>query len=228
MSAAGSGLAIGSAVLGVGLLRASWSRRGDGHWLTAAGWAALFTGGIAWHGAGLGWDEAIAFAMLGPSLIGFLVLGHQVGWDAAVATVTRARARRGAQRHGERQESAQMRKTRISRQPGSGAQRSAECQASAGPRPGAAAKSDAGSLLGRGTARVLLAGPLALAAALGLVAVVALRMPWLEADRLVTAGFLLPVTWAAGAIWATMDSKLTRVALALGLTAIVCVSGAVV
>jgi hypothetical protein len=68
----------------------------------------------------------------------------------------------------------------------------------------------------------------ALAAALALAALIALRTPWLEADRLVAAGFLLPIVWAAGAIWATMDSKLTRVAVALSLTAIVCVGGAIV
>jgi hypothetical protein len=51
-------------------------------------------------------------------------------------------------------------------------------------------------------------------------------MPWLEADRLVTAGLLLPVTWASGAIWATMDRKLLRVTVALIATAIIGALGA--
>jgi hypothetical protein len=80
---------------------------------------------------------------------------------------------------------------------------------------------------GRGVARILLAGPVALAAALGLTGLVALRAPSLEADRLVAAGLVLPIAWAAGAIWATMDRRLMRVAVGLCLTAVVCVSGAV-
>ena len=198
MSFVDSTLAIGSAALGVGLLRASWSRRGGGRpWLTTAGWLAFFGGAVAWHGAGLGWDEAIALAMLGPCLIAYGVLARLAGWSTASASVTRA-------------------------------PEPAELHAPEKTRSSAAAKSAPPASLARGAARALLAGPLALVAALGLTALIALRTPWLEADRLVTAGFLLPIAWAAGAIWATMDGKLVRVAVALSLTAIVCVGGAVV
>jgi len=118
---------------------------------------------------------------------------------------------------------------REARQMGVGLRRAAQSELweSAQAGPIAAAGSRASGSLGRGTARALLGGPLALAAALGLTAFVALRLPWLEADRLVAAEFLLPTAWAVGAIWATMDSKLTRVAVTLGLTAIVCVGGTV-
>jgi hypothetical protein len=78
----------------------------------------------------------------------------------------------------------------------------------------------------RGVNRVVLAGPVALAAALGLTALIALRAPWVEADRLVTAGLVLPIAWSAGAIWATMDARLVRVAVALIATAVVCAGGA--
>ena len=84
-----------------------------------------------------------------------------------------------------------------------------------------------GQSLRRGAARALLAGPGALAAALGLTGLVALRAPWLEADRLVAAGFVLPVAWAVGAVWATMDRKLARVAVGLCVTAVACVGGAI-
>ena len=82
-------------------------------------------------------------------------------------------------------------------------------------RLSAASDTVARSAFGRGVARTVVAGPVALAAALGFTAAFALRMPWLEADRLVTAGLLLPVAWASGAVWATMDSRLARVAVTL-------------
>ena len=218
MSFIDSTLAVGSAALGVGLLRASWSRRGPGSWLTTAGWLAFLGGALAWHVAGLGWDEAIALAMLGPCLIAYGILARQAGWSAAVAGATRAgqpgKSRRAVKRLPATPEAAQSRGT-------------VDIRLTAEATSSAAAESAPPASLGRGAARALLAGPLALAAALGLTDLIALRMPWLEADRLVTAGFLLPIAWAAGAIWATMDSKLTRVAVALSLTAIVCVSGAV-
>lgn len=80
----------------------------------------------------------------------------------------------------------------------------------------------------RGIARALLAGPAALAAAAGLSGLVALKAPGLAPDRVVAAGFVLPVAWAIGAIWATLDRKLTRVAVGLCVAAVVCVGGAVV
>jgi hypothetical protein len=73
---------------------------------------------------------------------------------------------------------------------------------------------------------LFLAGPVALAAGLGVTAVIALRAPWVEADRLVTAGFILPTAWAAGAVWATMDGNLTRVTVVLVAVAIVGAGGA--
>ena len=268
MSFVDSTLAIGSAALGVGLLRASWSRRGGGRpWLTTAGWLAFFGGAVAWHGAGLGWDEAIALAMLGPCLIAYGVLARQAGWSTVAASVTRAgrpgasqgAAKRSLSRSvansesaepnslGERNSPALRNRGATQGQPsamsgrlatavqstGSGMRlpaspEPAELHAPEKTRPSAAAESAPPASLARGAARVLLAGPLALVAALGLTALIALRTPWLEADRLVTAGFLLPIAWAAGAIWATMDGKLVRVAVALSLTAIVCVGGAVV
>lgn len=81
--------------------------------------------------------------------------------------------------------------------------------------------------LERSIARALIAGPAALAAALGLAAAMALRAPWLEADRLVAAGFLLPLAWAAGAIWAMMDDRLLRVAAALLAAAAIGFGGAI-
>lgn len=86
-------------------------------------------------------------------------------------------------------------------------------------RPPAASQPRVEGSWRRGIARTVVAGPVALAAALGVTAAFALRMPWLEADRLVTAGLLLPVAWASGAVWATMDPKLVRVGVTLIATA---------
>src|SRR6185312_10228262 len=182
VSVVGSGIAVGSAALGVGLLRASWLRRGGGRpWLSVAGWVAFVCGAGAWRGAGLGWDEAIALAMLAPSLMAYLVLARQAQWRPTAAGARRAR--RAAQTPG-------MTRAEM----------------------GLRAESDAGGALARGAARALLAGPVALGAALGLTGLLALRAPGTQADRVVAAGFMLPVAWAVGAIWATMDRKLTRVA----------------
>lgn len=78
---------------------------------------------------------------------------------------------------------------------------------------------------GRGAARFILAGPMALAAASALAAAVALRMPWPEADRLVTAGLLLPIAWATGAVWATMEESLIRVAVVLSAATVALAGG---
>jgi hypothetical protein len=231
-----STLAIGSAALGVGLLRVSWSRRGGGRpWLTTAGWLAFFGGAVAWHGAGLGWDEAIALAMLGPCLIAYGILARQVGWSTAAASATRAGRPRELQRAAQRSSIRSVANSE-SAEPNSWGVRNSSALRDRGATQGQpsavsgqlAPESAPPASLARGAARALLAGPLALVAALGLTALIALRTPWLEADRLVAAGFLLPIAWAAGAIWATMDGKLVRVAVALSLTAIVCVGGAVV
>lgn len=78
---------------------------------------------------------------------------------------------------------------------------------------------------GRGISRIILAGPLALAAALGLTAVIALHAPALEADRLVMSVVCLPLAWAIGAVWATMAETLTRVTAVLALITVICLGG---
>ena len=79
--------------------------------------------------------------------------------------------------------------------------------------------------LGRGISRIFLAGPLALAAALGLTAVIAMHASALEADRLVATELCLPLAWAVGAVWATMAENLTRVTAALALITVICLGG---
>ena len=143
----------------------------------------LLGGVLLWHVTGMAWDKATAAAMLGPSVVAFVLLVPQTEWRSRGVNVTRTRLL-------------------------------------------AASDAGAASPFGRGIARTVVAGPIALAAALGVTAAFALRMPWLEANRLVTAGLLLPVAWAAGAIWATMDRKLVRVAIALLATALIGALGA--
>jgi hypothetical protein len=75
-------------------------------------------------------------------------------------------------------------------------------------------------------ARVALAGPAACAAALAVAALVALRAPCDAADRLVAAGFLLPIGWAAGCVWATTDARHARVAAGLAAVAVAGFAGA--
>ena len=78
----------------------------------------------------------------------------------------------------------------------------------------------------RGVARALLVGPIAAAAALGLATALALHGPFGEADRLVAAGFLFPLAWAAAAVWATTDGRLLRVGAGLAAVATVAFSWA--
>jgi len=66
------------------------------------------------------------------------------------------------------------------------------------------ARSSSPGAPGPGPARIALAGPLTLAVALALTALVALRAPWSEADRLIAAGFTLPLAWAVGTLWVLM------------------------
>ena len=254
MSVVGSGFAIGSAALGVGLLRASWQRRGGGrHWLTAAGWAAFVCGAGVWHWAGLGWDEGIALAMLAPSLMAFLVLARQAQWRPTAAGAGRGQPKAEAQWAIEPVKAAQgsisvpaaLAGQKLGTATPASAWAAAERELGdtatpAGARAVAVAprvqrgatrvgiRSESGGSLGRGVARTMLAGPVALLAALGLTGLVALRAPWEAADRVVAAGFVLPLAWAMGALWATMDRKLTRVAVGLCVAAVVCVGGAVV
>ena len=183
MSLVGPTLAIASGALGVGLLRAAWARRSGGRWLTAGAWLVLLGGAVAWHASDMAWDKAVAAAMLGPSVVAFLLLVPQAEWRLRGVNVTRTRLP-------------------------------------------AASDAVVGGSFGRAVARTVVAGPIALAASLGFTAAFALRMPWLEADRLVTAGLLLPLTWASGAIWATMDRTLLRVTVALLATAVIGALGA--
>jgi hypothetical protein len=183
VSVVGSGFAVGSAALGVGLLRASWLRRGGGQpWLTAAGWAAFVCGAGFWHRAGLGWDEGIALAMLAPSLMAFLVLMRQAQWrPTAVGSRT---GRRSQGRVQQAAEPAAAGQTAAGQTRGPTAPRGAVC---------VGVGSESGGSLGRGVARTVLAGPVALVAALGITGWVALRAPGMAANRVVAAGFVLPV-----------------------------------
>lgn len=67
----------------------------------------------------------------------------------------------------------------------------------------------------RAWARAACAGPLAMAAAIGCGAWMALRGPGDAADRLVAAGFVMPLVWAAAGVWATTDERLGRVCMGL-------------
>lgn len=195
MNLTGLALSVGSAALGVGLLRIAWSHRGSTRLLTTSGWLVLLGGISAWHNTGVAWDEATALAALAPSLIAFALLARNAEWRPARPNVPRTREPTALQ-------------PRTAGPP---------------PMPGQH-RYDRAS--GRNISRIILAGPLALAAALGLAAVIALRAPTLEANRLVTAELCLPLAWAIGAVWATMTDNLTRVALVLSLTAVVGLGGA--
>lgn len=174
--------AVAAAVLGLGLLRAAWTRRG-GALRTTAGWLLLAAAAVSWRATGPAWDKAIALAALTPSLVALTTL-------ALGAEVAGARARKA-------------------------------------PRNETVVELPVG-VPARWTnfVRFLLAGPLAGAAALGVATLVALRAPWVDADRLVAAGFLLPLGWAAGCIWATTDTRPLRVAAGLAATTALAFAGA--
>jgi hypothetical protein len=191
----GLALSVGSAALGVGLLRVAWTRRGSTRLLTTSGWLVLLGGISAWHNTGVAWDEATALAALVPSLIAFALLARHAEWRPA-----RPNARRT------------LEPTVL--EPGA---------AGPPPMPGQY-RNDRAHV--RTISRIILAGPLALAAALGLAAVIALHAPTLAANRLVTAELCLPLAWAIGAVWTTMTDNLTRVAVVLTLTAVVGLGGA--
>jgi hypothetical protein len=191
----GLALSVGSAALGVGLLRVAWTRRGSTRRITTSGWLVLLGGVCAWHNAGVAWDEATALAALAPSLIAFMLLARHAEWRPAQPNARRTREPAVLERR----------------------------TAGPSPMPGQHRYDRA---RGRNLSRIILAGPLALAAALGLAAVIALHAPTLDANRLITAELCLPLAWAIGAVWATMTDNLTRVALVLALTAGVCLGGA--
>lgn len=68
---------------------------------------------------------------------------------------------------------------------------------------------------GRGALRVLCAGPLSAAAAIGAGALLAVKAPWPEADRFVAGAFLATLLWAIAGVWSTTDNRLGLVAVAL-------------
>ncbi len=68
---------------------------------------------------------------------------------------------------------------------------------------------------GRGSLRVLCAGPLSAAAAIGCGALLAVRAPWDEADRFIGGAFLATLLWAGFGVWSTTDRRLGLVTGAL-------------
>jgi hypothetical protein len=78
----------------------------------------------------------------------------------------------------------------------------------------------------RAILRTAYAGPLAALAAFSCGAAVAMKAPWPEADRLIAGGMLAPVLWAAGMIWASTDSRLSRIGLGLAAAAIASLAAA--
>jgi len=59
-----------------------------------------------------------------------------------------------------------------------------------------------------GIARVLVAGPLGLAAAMGIAVVIATRAPAAEQTRLILAGLIVPTLWAIGIAWIVCRRRL--------------------
>ncbi|MGB3806263.1 MAG: hypothetical protein WA936_03610 [Erythrobacter sp.] len=83
-----------------------------------------------------------------------------------------------------------------------------------------ATKASRGGKLGL-TMRLVSAGPLYLVAALAVGAVLATKLPWIEVNRLMFGGLVIPLVWAAGALHATADLSIRRVlAVPTGLTAL--------
>jgi len=61
--------------------------------------------------------------------------------------------------------------------------------------------------------RLTAAGPLYLLASMAVGCLLATRTPWLDVNRLMLGGLVVPVVWAAGALHATADLQLWRVVL---------------
>lgn len=59
-----------------------------------------------------------------------------------------------------------------------------------------------------GTARTLVAGPLGLAAAMGIAVVIATKSPMAEQTRLIIAGLIVPSLWAVGIAWVVCQRRL--------------------
>ena len=82
------------------------------------------------------------------------------------------------------------------------------------------AKASRGGKLGLAL-RLVSAGPLYLVAALAVGAVAATKLPWVEVNRLMFGGLIIPVIWAVGALHATADLTIVRVlAMPLLITAV--------
>ncbi len=73
---------------------------------------------------------------------------------------------------------------------------------------------------GRGALRVLCAGPLSAAAAIGCGALLAVKAPWSEADRFIVGAFLATLLWAVAGVWSTTDQRLRLVTSALTVLAV--------
>ena len=76
----------------------------------------------------------------------------------------------------------------------------------------------------RGALRVLCAGPLSAAAAIGAGALLAVKAPWPEADRFVAGTFLATLLWAIAGVWSTTDRRLGLVTVVLIVLAILAVA----
>jgi hypothetical protein len=72
----------------------------------------------------------------------------------------------------------------------------------------------------RGALRALVAGPLGLAAAMGIAVAIALKAPMVEQTRLILAGLIVPSLWAICIIWSIATRRLARTAAGLALAAI--------
>jgi hypothetical protein len=149
----------------------------------------------SWRRRGGGWRLALGWLLLAAGALAWRLTG--AGWDKAVALAALT---------GGLAALPLLAWTADWPRPSAKSQR---------PRDAAAPAPASSSSIWRGVARALLAGPVACAAALGLAAALALRAPMDDADRLVAAGFLLPLAWALGAVWATTDGRLVRIALGL-------------
>lgn len=66
----------------------------------------------------------------------------------------------------------------------------------------------------RGAGRVLIAGPLGMAAAMGVALVVATQLPTAEQTRLILAGLIVPSLWCGGIAWVACDRRLLPQAIA--------------
>ncbi|MEI9988130.1 MAG: hypothetical protein WDN69_36510 [Aliidongia sp.] len=73
-----------------------------------------------------------------------------------------------------------------------------------------------------GALRVLCAGPLSAAAAIGCGALLAVKAPWPEADRFVAGAFLTTTLWAAAGVWSTTDRRLGLVTGVLIVSTVLC------